>query len=95
MRVHNREMLPADILLVAAHEPDQSNPVGACHVETKSLDGETNLKGKSAPAGLAAELGPTVETQLHSWAALNGRRHALTRPRSRLPLAALPSTAPG
>jgi len=72
LKVCNREGIPADLLLVAASEPDPDTLRGACHVETMQLDGETNLKGKSAPAGLAAELGPTVETQLHSWAALSG-----------------------
>lgn len=95
LKVCNREGIPADLLLVAASEPDPDTLRGACHVETMQLDGETNLKGKSAPAGLAAELGPTVETQLHSWAALSGRRHALARPRSRLPLAALPFHSTG
>jgi len=38
LKVDNREMLPADIVLVSAFEPDPAIPVGACYVETKSLD---------------------------------------------------------
>ena len=38
LKIDNREMLPADVVLISAFEPDPSNPVGACHVETKSLD---------------------------------------------------------
>ena len=38
LKVGNREMLPADIVLVSAFEPDPAIPVGACYVETKSLD---------------------------------------------------------
>jgi hypothetical protein len=38
IKVDNREMLPADIVLVSAFEPDPAIPVGACYVETKSLD---------------------------------------------------------
>ena len=35
-------MVPADMVLVHA-----TGPKGACFVETKSLDGETNLKIKT------------------------------------------------
>jgi hypothetical protein len=38
LKLHNREMLPADVVLIAAYEPDPTNPTGQCHVETKSLD---------------------------------------------------------
>lgn len=36
--------MPADVVLLAVHEPDPTHPDGVCYLETKSLDGETNLK---------------------------------------------------
>ncbi|KAL3239280.1 aminophospholipid-translocating P4-type ATPase DNF2 [Nakaseomyces bracarensis] len=39
VRVHNNEEIPADIVLLSTSDSD-----GACYVETKNLDGETNLK---------------------------------------------------
>lgn len=57
IQVKNREGFPADVILLAAHEPDPSNPHGACSVETKSLDGETNLKEKTAPAFTRSAMG--------------------------------------
>ncbi|KAJ3065564.1 hypothetical protein HDU98_011079 [Podochytrium sp. JEL0797] len=35
----NNESIPADVMIVSTSEPD-----GQCYVETKNLDGETNLK---------------------------------------------------
>lgn len=40
----NNQMMPADILILSTSEPDS-----ACYVETKNLDGETNLKVKRGP----------------------------------------------
>lgn len=42
--LRNNEMIPADIVLLSSSEPD-----GVCFVETKNLDGETNLKLKRSP----------------------------------------------
>ncbi|SCV04284.1 LAMI_0H14884g1_1 [Lachancea mirantina] len=39
VRIHNNDELPADIVLLSTSDAD-----GACYVETKNLDGETNLK---------------------------------------------------
>ncbi|TDH66655.1 hypothetical protein CCR75_008814 [Bremia lactucae] len=44
VKVGNRDAVPADLVILGAYEPDVSNPAGICYVETKSLDGETNLK---------------------------------------------------
>ena len=44
VRVKVNEPFPADMLVVYTESDD-----GFCYVETKSLDGETNLKLKKAP----------------------------------------------
>ncbi|KAF2770332.1 aminophospholipid-translocating P4-type ATPase [Teratosphaeria nubilosa] len=43
VRLYNEEQIPADIVVLATSDPD-----GACYVETKNLDGETNLKVRNA-----------------------------------------------
>lgn len=43
VRIYNEEPIPADIVILSTSDPD-----GACYVETKSLDGETNLKVREA-----------------------------------------------
>ncbi|RLN93359.1 hypothetical protein BBJ28_00018574 [Nothophytophthora sp. Chile5] len=44
VKVYNRDPVPADLVILGACEPEPENPAGICYVETKSLDGETNLK---------------------------------------------------
>lgn len=44
LQVRNREVIPADILVLAVAEPAGEPSSGICYIETKSLDGETNLK---------------------------------------------------
>lgn len=39
VRIHNNDEIPADVILLSTSDLD-----GACYVETKNLDGETNLK---------------------------------------------------
>lgn len=39
IRIHNNDEIPADVVVIATSDSD-----GACYVETKNLDGETNLK---------------------------------------------------
>jgi phospholipid-translocating ATPase len=41
IRVHDRESIPADLLLLSSNHGD-----GSCHLDTMNLDGETNLKRK-------------------------------------------------
>ncbi|KIV91602.1 hypothetical protein, variant [Exophiala mesophila] len=43
IRIYNDEQIPADIVVLSTSDPD-----GACYVETKNLDGETNLKVRHA-----------------------------------------------
>jgi phospholipid-translocating ATPase len=43
VRVYEDEEIPADIVILSTSESD-----GACYVETKNLDGETNLKVRQA-----------------------------------------------
>ncbi|KAI9919792.1 hypothetical protein PsorP6_017386 [Peronosclerospora sorghi] len=48
VKLHNRETAPADLLILAVAEANPTEPSGICYVETKSLDGETNLKLRHA-----------------------------------------------
>ncbi|TDH69717.1 hypothetical protein CCR75_008340 [Bremia lactucae] len=48
VKLYNRETAPADLLILAVAEPNPQEPAGICYVETKSLDGETNLKLRHA-----------------------------------------------
>uniref|UniRef100_M4BEY8 Phospholipid-transporting ATPase n=1 Tax=Hyaloperonospora arabidopsidis (strain Emoy2) TaxID=559515 RepID=M4BEY8_HYAAE len=53
VKVGNREILPADIMIMAvipAEGARSNGNTGLCYVETKNLDGETNLKLREAPA---------------------------------------------
>ncbi|KAI0013778.1 phospholipid-translocating P-type ATPase [Xylariaceae sp. FL0662B] len=43
VRLYNDDELPADVIVLATSDAD-----GACNVETKNLDGETNLKVRQA-----------------------------------------------
>ncbi|KAH9102639.1 hypothetical protein LEN26_012732 [Aphanomyces euteiches] len=56
IQVKKYEAVPADILLLAVHEADPESPVGMCFIETKSLDGETNLKIRQALGCTFAQL---------------------------------------
>ena len=42
--MHRNGSLPSDILIL-----NSSDKKGVCFIETKNLDGETNLKNKNAP----------------------------------------------
>ena len=43
VRIYNDDPVPADIVVLSTSDPD-----GGCYVETKNLDGETNLKPRQA-----------------------------------------------
>lgn len=47
IKIQNREMIPADVVVLGVAEKTEP-PNGMCYVETKSLDGETNLKIRKA-----------------------------------------------
>ncbi|GLD91539.1 hypothetical protein PINS_up000072 [Pythium insidiosum] len=57
IRLSNRDLVPADILVLAVSEIPDSPPSGLCYVETKSLDGETNMKVRSALEITMCEMG--------------------------------------
>ncbi|TMW59029.1 hypothetical protein Poli38472_007174 [Pythium oligandrum] len=59
LQVRNREVIPADLLILAVSEPVGEAASGICYVETKSLDGETNLKLRQAiPATMSVLVNP-------------------------------------
>ncbi|EGR47508.1 uncharacterized protein TRIREDRAFT_79258 [Trichoderma reesei QM6a] len=43
VRIYKDDEIPADVIILSTSDPD-----GACYVETKNLDGETNLKVRQA-----------------------------------------------
>jgi magnesium-transporting ATPase (P-type) len=55
IKIHSREKIPADIVVISCAEKT-SPPQGLCYVETKSLDGETNLKTRQALKGTLAKV---------------------------------------
>jgi phospholipid-translocating ATPase len=44
VKIHNDEAIPADLVILATSEPEC-----LCYIETKNLDGETNLKIRKGP----------------------------------------------
>jgi len=70
IRVRNREVSPADVMLLAVAEPDPRSKQGLCYVETKSLDGETDLKLRQALEA-TLEASPRQLRELRGSATLN------------------------
>ena len=60
IRIDTRAMVPADVIIVSVAEKTEP-PQGLCYVETKSLDGETNLKIRSALPGTLAKVSLSVQ----------------------------------
>jgi magnesium-transporting ATPase (P-type) len=56
IRVKSRAVVPADIIVFQVWEPNQDLPKGACFIETKSLDGETNLKHRQVLPALLGKV---------------------------------------
>lgn len=50
IRLQCDEIIPADMVLLYSTDPD-----GICHIETSSLDGETNLKQRQVAKGFAEQ----------------------------------------
>mmetsp|Transcript_31689 Transcript_31689/g.43471 ORF Transcript_31689/g.43471 Transcript_31689/m.43471 type:complete len:1213 (+) Transcript_31689:256-3894(+) len=48
IKIPSRGQIPADVVIIAVAEKPDSPAQGVCYVETKSLDGETNLKIRNA-----------------------------------------------
>lgn len=58
IKIHSREKIPADIIVISVCEKTEP-PLGMCYVETKSLDGETNLKLRQALPSTMAKVLPS------------------------------------
>lgn len=60
VRVVSNEIVPADLLLLHTSDPN-----GVCHIETSSLDGETNLKQRRAVTGLCVVVRHLLIARFH------------------------------
>lgn len=60
VRVVSNEIVPADLLLLHTSDPN-----GVCHIETSSLDGETNLKQRRAMTGLCVVVRHLLIARFH------------------------------
>eukprot|EP00903_Cladosiphon_okamuranus_P011458 g10792.t1 len=54
--INNREAVPCDVLIMGVDEAIPESPAGVAYVETKSLDGETNLKIRQVVKGVLGKL---------------------------------------
>ncbi len=76
--VRNREMIPADLILLAS-----ANDGGSAYVETSSIDGETNLKLRNSPhlpaQGPGTLASSSCDSLLDSDSGPESLKHALQR----------------
>lgn len=73
--VRNREMIPADLILLAS-----ANEGGSAYVETSSIDGETNLKLRNSPHLPADTLAASsCDSLLNSDSGAESLKHAVKR----------------
>lgn len=56
IRINSRQIVPADVICMQVSEPNPELPKGLCYVETKSLDGETNLKMRHVMPSLVGKV---------------------------------------
>jgi P-type E1-E2 ATPase len=54
VKVETRKQIPADVMVLAVAGKEGESNKGICYVETKSLDGETNLKIRMAMPSTAS-----------------------------------------
>ncbi|KAJ1511213.1 hypothetical protein HMI55_006690, partial [Coelomomyces lativittatus] len=66
LEVQRNEPFPADLIFLASSEPD-----GMCYIETKNLDGETNLKIKQARSETA-----TLYSSTYALGTMTGHVHS-------------------
>lgn len=59
VQVRSRSIIPADLVILGVAEKG-STAAGICYVETKSLDGETNLKVRNAMPGTMKEVSQRI-----------------------------------
>mmetsp|Transcript_6658 Transcript_6658/g.10056 ORF Transcript_6658/g.10056 Transcript_6658/m.10056 type:complete len:384 (-) Transcript_6658:2376-3527(-) len=59
VQIKSREKIPADVVILGVAEKAKI-PTGLCYVETKSLDGETNLKIRNAMPNTMATVNGTA-----------------------------------
>ncbi|KAI9910434.1 hypothetical protein PsorP6_010902 [Peronosclerospora sorghi] len=80
VKVANRDAVPADLVILGAHEPDPAHPAGICYVETKSLDGETNLKLRQGVEATYTRLGhDAAVAELHGTVVCETPNNAIHR----------------
>jgi magnesium-transporting ATPase (P-type) len=64
IRIDTRAMVPADVLIISVAEKTEPAQ-GICYVETKSLDGETNLKIRTALPGTMSKVSAALFSLFH------------------------------
>ena len=67
IKISSRETIPADVVILCVAERNDTPAEGICYVETKSLDGETNLKIRNALPSTYRE-GSSRETVVENFA---------------------------